>query len=35
MARMFGFEEAEFFEAEEAAREDVRVQFTAPAPPQA
>ncbi len=31
LARMFGFEEAEFFEAEEEAREDVRVQFTAPA----
>lgn len=31
MARMFGFEEAEFFEAEEEAREDVRVQFASPA----
>jgi len=31
-ANMFGFQPAEFFEAEEAAREDVKVSF-APAPP--
>jgi LemA protein len=31
-ANMFGFQPAEFFEAEEAARDDVRVSFS-PAPP--
>ncbi|MEX2245394.1 MAG: LemA family protein [Dehalococcoidia bacterium] len=30
-ANMFGFQAAEFFEAEEAAREDVRVSFSTPA----
>jgi LemA protein len=29
-ANVFGFEDAEFFEAEEEAREDVRVSFSAP-----
>ena len=33
-ANMFGFQPAEFFEAEEAAREDVKVSFT-PTPPAA
>ena len=33
-ANMFGFQPAEFFEAEEAAREDVKVSFS-PAPPPA
>ncbi len=33
-AGMFGFQAAEFFEAEEAAREDVKVSFT-PSPPPA
>ena len=33
-ANMFGFQPAEFFEAEEAAREDVKVSFTS-APPAA
>ena len=33
-ANMFGFQPAEFFEAEEAAREDVHVSFT-PTPPAA
>ena len=32
-ANMFGFQPAEFFEAEEAAREDVRVSFSPAAPP--
>jgi LemA protein len=30
MANMFGFQPAEFFEAEEGAREDVKVSFSAP-----
>ncbi len=30
LAGMFGFQPAEFFEAEEAAREDVKVSFSAP-----
>jgi LemA protein len=35
MANMFGFQPSEFFEAEEQAREDVKVSFSAPpaAPP--
>ncbi len=33
-ANIFGFQAAEFFEAEEAAREDVKVSFTS-APPAA
>jgi LemA protein len=32
-ANMFNFEPAEFFEAEEGAREDVQVSFSAPAAP--
>jgi LemA protein len=32
VARMFGFLEEEFYEAEEAAREDVRVDFGSAAP---
>ncbi len=35
MANMFGFQPSEFFEAEEEAREDVKVSFTTPAPPPA
>lgn len=37
MANMFGFQPSEFFEAEEAAREDVKVSFATPpaAPPAA
>ena len=31
-ANMFNFEPAEFFEAEESAREDVKVSFSTPAP---
>jgi LemA protein len=33
MANMFGFQPSEFFEAEDEAREDVKVSFTTPAPP--
>ena len=34
-ANMFGFKDEEFFEAEETAREDVRVSFSTPATPSA
>ncbi len=33
MANMFGFQPSEFFEAEEEAREDVKVSFTTPTTP--
>ena len=35
MANMFGFQQSEFFEAEEEAREDVKVSFTTPTAPPA